>query len=94
MAVHCPKYILCAMSHSNLIKETPMNDWDFVNFSQDHELNRHLELVNKSQSQDNRAYLRNTTQVTAKTALDKTVITHGEFKPFVKADKDHLDDPR
>ena len=71
-----------------------MNDWEKVNFSQDHELDRHLELVNKSKSQDNRAYLRNNTQITAKKALDKTVITHGEFKPFVKADKVHLDDPR
>ncbi|AXV67680.1 hypothetical protein D0907_20325 (plasmid) [Pseudoalteromonas lipolytica] len=71
-----------------------MNDWDYVNFSQDHEMNYHLELVNKSQSNDNRAYLRNNTQVTAKKALNKTIITHGEFKPFVQADKAHLDDPK
>lgn len=71
-----------------------MNDWDFVNFSQDHELNRHLELVNKSESQKNRAFLRDHTQVTAKSELGKKVITHGEFKPYVEADKAHLDDPR
>lgn len=76
------------------MKETPMNDWEYVNFSQDHELNRHLGLVNKSESQKNRAFLINNTQKTAKTRLGKTVITHGEFKPFVKADKDYLDDPR
>ncbi|MBQ4844894.1 hypothetical protein [Pseudoalteromonas sp. MMG005] len=71
-----------------------MNDWDFVNFSQDHEMNYHLGLVSKSESNDNRAYLRTNTQVTAKNALNKTVITHDEFKPFVQADKVHLDDPK
>ncbi|WP_352284205.1 hypothetical protein [Pseudoalteromonas sp. Q18-MNA-CIBAN-0097] len=71
-----------------------MNDWDFVNFSEAHEMDYHLGLVNKSKSESNRAYLRSDTQITAKKALSKTVITHGEFKPFVQADKANLDDPR
>lgn len=70
-----------------------MNDWDYVNFSQDHEMDYHLGLVNKSKSKDNREYLRSNTQWTAKKALNKTVLTHNEFKPFVKADKGNLADP-
>ncbi len=70
-----------------------MKDWDYVNFSQDHELNYHLGLVNKSKSKDNREYLKEHTQWTAKNKLGKTVVTHGEFKPFVEADKPQLDDP-
>lgn len=68
-----------------------MNDWEHVNFSQDHEMNYHLSLVGKSQSSDNRRYLRENTQRTAKSALGKTVLTHTEFKPFVIADKPFLD---
>lgn len=70
-----------------------MNDWDYVNFSEDHEMNYHLGLVEKSKSNDNRKYLRDNTQWTAKNTLDKKVITHNEFKPFVRADKNHLADP-
>jgi hypothetical protein len=71
-----------------------MNDWDFVNFSEEHEMDYHLDLVGKSQSIKNRAYLRDNTQWTAKNALGKTIIKHSEFKPYVKADKPHLDDPQ
>jgi hypothetical protein len=70
-----------------------MNDWDYVNFSEDHEMNNHLELVGKSKSNDNRAYLRNNTQWTAKEAVGEDVITHEQFKPFVIVDKDNLTDP-
>ncbi len=70
-----------------------MNDWDYVNFSQDHEMDYHLGLVSKSKSIKNREYLRNYTQWTAKEALNKTVLTHSEFKPFVIADKPKLEDP-
>lgn len=34
-----------------------MNDWGFVNFSEAHEMDYHLGLVNKSKSESNRAYL-------------------------------------
>lgn len=70
-----------------------MNDWEYVNFSQDYEMDYHLGLVNKSKSKDNREFLRSNTQWTAKEDLDKKVLTHDEFKPFVKADKGNLADP-
>ncbi|AEH33845.1 hypothetical protein DEB41_10580 [Vibrio anguillarum] len=70
-----------------------MNDWEYVNFSQDHEMDYHLGLVGKSKSEYNRKYLRDNTQRTAKDKLDKTRITHTEFKPFVIADKPNLKDP-
>ncbi|PSW50601.1 hypothetical protein C0W50_20410 [Photobacterium leiognathi subsp. mandapamensis] len=68
-----------------------MNDWNYVNFSEDHEMNYHLGLVSKSQSNDNRRYLRDNTQHKAKQSLGKKVITHNEFKPFVIADQRFLD---
>ncbi|WP_024597001.1 MULTISPECIES: hypothetical protein [unclassified Pseudoalteromonas] len=71
-----------------------MNDWDYVNFSEDHEMDYHLGLVNKSKSHANRAFLRENTQWTAKNGLDKKIITHTEFKPYVIADKINLEDPR
>ncbi|EOK5706180.1 hypothetical protein ACM6U7_003350 [Vibrio vulnificus] len=70
-----------------------MNDWEYVNFSQYHEMDYHLGLVGKSKSEYNRKYLRDNTQRTAKDKLDKTRITHTEFKPFVIADKPNLKDP-
>lgn len=70
-----------------------ISDHKNVNFSEKHEMDYHLDLVNKSQSKDNRAYLVNNTQWTAKDKLEKTIITHDEFKPFVEADKNNLDDP-
>lgn len=70
-----------------------MNDWEYVNFSQDHETDYHLGLVGKSKSEYNRKYLRDNTQRTAKDELNKTRITHTEFKPFVIADKPNLKDP-
>lgn len=70
-----------------------MNDWEYVNFSQDHEMDYHLGLVGKSKSEYNRKYLRDNTQRTAKDELNKTRITHTEFKPFVIVDKPNLKDP-
>lgn len=70
-----------------------MKDHNHVNFSEEHEMNYHLELVNKSKSKENRNYLRENTQWRAKKELDKTVLTHDEFKPYVEADKKHLNDP-
>jgi len=70
-----------------------MNDNDVVNFSEDYELNRHLELVGKSKSIDNREYLRENTGPRAKKELGKRVLTHAEFKPYVKEDKPSLADP-
>ncbi|CAK1720371.1 conserved hypothetical protein [Vibrio crassostreae] len=70
-----------------------MNDWEYVNFSEDHEMDYHLGLVSKSKSAYNRKYLIDNTQWTAKKELNKTRITHDEFKPFVEADKANLEDP-
>ena len=70
-----------------------MSDWDYVDFRQNHELNYHLKLVDKSQSEDNRAFLREKTPWTAKKKLGKIVLTHYEFKPFVVSDKVYLVDP-
>lgn len=70
-----------------------MKDNEHVNFSEDYELNYHLELVGKSKSNDNRKYLRENTGPRAKKELKKTVLTHSEFKPYVKADKPHLGNP-
>ncbi|KPL98153.1 MULTISPECIES: hypothetical protein [Vibrio] len=70
-----------------------MNDWDYVNFSEDHEMNYHLGLVGKSKSEYNRKYLRDNTQWTAKNKLDKTRVTHADFKSFVVADKPYFQDP-
>jgi len=70
-----------------------MEDHRYVNFSEDHEMDYHLELVNKSESKKNRAYLRDNTQWTAKTELNTKFLTHDDFKPFVILDKPNLDDP-
>ncbi|MEZ8718640.1 hypothetical protein AB6D81_21925 [Vibrio splendidus] len=70
-----------------------MNDWDYVNFSEDHEMNYHLGLVGKSKSEYNRKYPRDNTQWTAKNKLDKTRVTHTDFKSFVVADKPYFQDP-
>lgn len=70
-----------------------ISDHKHVNFSEDYELNRHLELVGKSQSKDNRNYLRENTGPRAKNDLMVDVLTHGQFKPYVEADKLYLDDP-
>ena len=70
-----------------------MKDHEYVNFSEDYEMDYHLGLVHKSKSIKNRAYLTDNTQRTAKKKLDKTRLTHDEFKPFVILDKPNLDNP-
>ncbi|MDP2500184.1 hypothetical protein AB4323_20800 [Vibrio sp. 10N.261.52.C11] len=56
-------------------------------------MNYHLGLVGKSKSEYNRKYLRDNTQWTAKNKLDKTRVTHTDFKSFVVADKPYFQDP-
>lgn len=63
-----------------------ISDHKHVNFSEDYELNYHLELVGKSCSKENRKYLREKTRPRAKKDLNVVFITHGQFKPYVKAD--------
>ncbi len=60
-----------------------MNDWDYVNFSQDHELNYHLEKVNKRNTESNRSTLIMMGN-TLKTTLNKKVLTHSEFGAYKK----------
>ena len=67
-----------------------VSDHEYVNFSEDYELNYHLALVDKSMSISNREYLRENTGPRAKKELNKTMLTHREFKPYVKADKPYL----
>lgn len=78
------------MMHSS-IWNLEMKDHNYVNFSENHELDYHLELVGKSKSSDNRNRLREHTGIRAKKELDKIVLTHAEFKPYVKQDKPNLD---
>jgi len=61
----------------------PLSDHEYVNFSQDHELNYHLEKVSKSQSIANRSTLK-TMGNELKTKLNKTYLTHAEFHAYVK----------
>lgn len=59
-----------------------MNDHDYVNFSQDHEMNYRLRTVGKRQTEANRATLRTMGQE-LKVATGKSRLTHGEFHPYV-----------
>lgn len=68
-----------------------LNDHEYVNFSQDHELNYHLRKVNKSQSIANRAELRKMGDELKK-ALNKTYLTHAEFHQYVKTQLHRLAD--
>ena len=68
-----------------------MNDHDYVNFSEPHELNRHLRKVDKSQSQKNRDTLVVMgKELKAKTG--KSRLKHGEFHEYVKTQLRRLDD--
>lgn len=67
-----------------------ISDHDYVNFSEDYELNYHLRKVGKSQSIANRETLRAMGRE-LKARLNKTRITHGEFSPYVAANKHRLD---
>ncbi|MEZ1436061.1 hypothetical protein QVM41_07165 [Pseudomonas shirazica] len=61
----------------------PLSDHEYVNFSQDYELNYHLEKVGKSKSITNRLTLQ-TMGNELKTKLNKTYLTHSEFHAYVK----------
>lgn len=67
-----------------------MNDHDYVNFSQDHEMNYHLRKVDKRQTESNRDKLR-TMGKELKAILSKTRLTHGEFHPYVLKNKARLE---
>ena len=67
-----------------------MSDHDYVNFSEDHEMNYHLRKVGKSQSSANRETLRVMGRE-LKAKLNAKRITHGQFSPYVAANKHRLD---
>jgi hypothetical protein len=61
----------------------PISDHDYVNFSQDHELNYVLTHVGKRQTEANRFTLR-VMGTELKGVLRKTMVTHKEFFEYVK----------
>ena len=67
-----------------------MNDHDYVNFSQDHEMNYILRKLNKRQTEANREKLR-TMGGELKQALGKTRLTHGEFHTYIQKNLHRLE---
>lgn len=67
----------------------PLSDHEYVNFSQDHELNYHLEKVGKSKSITNRLTLQ-TMGDELKIKHNKTYLTHSEFHAYVKTQLSRL----
>lgn len=67
-----------------------MDDYEYVNFSQDHEMNYRLRRVDKRQTESNRDELR-TMGKELKSNLSKTRLTHGEFHPYVLKNKARLE---
>jgi hypothetical protein len=59
-----------------------LSDHEYVNFSEDYELNYHLRKVNKQESIANRATLR-TMGAELKARLGKTFLTHKEFHAYI-----------
>lgn len=67
-----------------------MNDHDYVNFSEDHELNYHLKKVDKRQTEKNRETLKSMGNE-LKTATGKSRLTHDEFHKYVKTQLHRLE---
>ncbi|MEZ9860071.1 hypothetical protein AB4381_16515 [Vibrio splendidus] len=67
-----------------------MNDWEYVNFSQDHELNYHLTKVDKRQTEANRTTLR-AMGSELKSALNVTNVTHTQFHDYISRNLSRLD---
>ncbi|EBI7664402.1 hypothetical protein BWL79_25555 [Salmonella enterica] len=60
-----------------------LSDHEYVNFSEDYELNYHLRKVNKQESATNRATLRKM-GIELKSHLNKTYLTHAEFHAYIQ----------
>jgi hypothetical protein len=71
-----------------------MKDHDYVNFSQEHELNHHLEKVGKSKGERNRLMLTEFGKA-LKIKLDTRFLTHEEFREYISEPQNLilLDDP-
>lgn len=67
-----------------------MKDHDYVNFSEEHELNYHLRKVEKRQTESNRDLLV-VMGKELKKDLDKARLTHAEFHPYVSKHKSRLE---
>jgi hypothetical protein len=59
-----------------------LSDHEYVNFSEEYELNYHLRKVNKKESIANRSALR-TMGTELKSRLNKTYLTHAEFHAYI-----------
>jgi hypothetical protein len=67
-----------------------MSDHDYVNFSEDYELNYHLNKVDKRQTESNRNLLK-VMGNELKTKTGKARLRHDEFHPYVKQEKSRLE---
>ncbi|MAL39561.1 hypothetical protein [Thalassospira sp.] len=67
-----------------------ISDHEYVNFSEDYELNYHLDKVDKRQTKGNREILKDM-GAELKKVLDKTMLTHAEFHPYVSKQKYRLE---
>ncbi|QTF09805.1 hypothetical protein [Brenneria izadpanahii] len=67
-----------------------ISDHDYVNFSEDYELNYHLRKVNKRETEKNRSTLR-TMGTELKNQLGKTRVTHSEFHAYILTQLSRLD---
>ncbi|MDU5836675.1 MAG: hypothetical protein E6Z53_06355 [Pantoea sp.] len=67
-----------------------ISDHDYVNFSEDHEMNYHARKVNKRETEKNRSTLR-TMGTALKAQLGKARVKHSEFHPYVDRNKSRLE---
>ncbi|KJE35541.1 hypothetical protein UF64_11015 [Thalassospira sp. HJ] len=67
-----------------------ISDHDYVNFSEEYELNYHLRKVDKRQTEGNRDILV-VMGKELKKDLDKARLTHAEFHPYVSKQKHRLE---
>lgn len=67
-----------------------ISDHDYVNFSEDYELNHRLKTVEKRQTQENRDTLVLLGKE-LKAELDKAMLLHSEFHPYVVKQKARLE---
>lgn len=67
-----------------------ISDYDYVNFSEDYELNYHLKKVDKRQTEENRDGLK-VMGKELKTKLNKSRLQHGEFHTYISTQKSRLE---
>ena len=84
--------IVVSYSRLRLYKEIKMgtSDHDYVNFSEDHELNYHLKKVEKRQTESNRDLLIDMGNE-LKAETKKTRLLHDEFTPYVNQERGRLE---